>query len=253
MDIPCFIYNLLRRKQRKMDMEKSSVQPQVVIKVNNSYFAQDIFKIVETGERKALLVKTRDEEYVCPGEIHILYSPAGSMLVSKTNRPLKLECFPLESSPPSTPVKMNPVGVTYDLLTLFHFEEVTVLNRPGPIEIKNKYVGDDPRPELVFETPVPELSTPYQMEKLLVYAEASWNDVDYVKSQLPGYNLDPPLQCQLAENTPVCYLGFSFLNDQGEWEPLKDFELEFVNDWEEGEEGEEGDENTLDQLCYILY
>jgi hypothetical protein len=210
MDIPCFIYhNLLsiKEEQRKMDMEKSSVQPHVVIKV-----LEKGIDIVETEGQKRLFVRTgKDILMGNPGEIRAIEIDEidlGTIEVLEADKPLKLVYYPLQFSP-SVPVRIGPVGVSYNIARKLgspFFFEVTVLKRKGPIKVRDR----DGKVKLVYATPIPELSTPYEIRCHTIYTHPRCDDQIF---------------CYFPSLTPLCYFGFSFLNDQGEWEPLKSFKI----------------------------
>jgi hypothetical protein len=185
----------------------NNVQPHVVLQIAKK--DKDYIDIVEKKGRKTLLVKTGKFTYIRPREICAMGIQLHSLFVLFAEKPLKLECFRVPPSClQSALVKIKPVGIHYGIFDLTGGLPVTVLNRPGPIKVRD---GKATEVQLVNATPIPELSTPYVILcNETLYAEVRWEE------DFPGY---------LAPLTPVCCLGFSFLNDQGEWEPLMDFEV----------------------------
>jgi hypothetical protein len=227
-------------KKMYMNMKMSNVPPRVRIQVIKQDNDKDI-KVAETRGRKALLFRSLHDTAVDGREGFERIDLRGTIEVLKTNKLLKLECLPL---PPSKSAEflINPVGVAYDVEDLFYYKKksealTVVLNRPGPIEVKARYVDQ------VYETPVPKPGTPYVITGIAVYAEVSWEeewvnfdrskdwenellDDDDFEGTEPNLNRFSKVGYNyIDESTPVCYLGFSFLNDQGEWEPLMDFEV----------------------------
>jgi hypothetical protein len=231
-------------------MKKKSVPPHVVMKVPGW---KEPIDIVETEGRKKLLVRTDWKYYIDREGFQRIKIQMGFIQVREADKPLKLECSPL---PPSVPAEflMNPVGVTYYAYDFacrrFHREDIsctTVLMQPTPLQEKSEF---SEKTELVFETPVPK---PSQLYFIVIYAEIRvlkfrplWYAVEDLSPELARFfkenndifkgtkkilgkeekeekDKNAP---NLPFSAPVCYLGFSFLNDQGEWEPLNDFELE---------------------------
>jgi hypothetical protein len=206
MDIPCFIYNLSRRRNKRMkhfrdlNMEKSSVQPQVVVRVPKKFIDSDSFH-----------VRTARAAFFNPGEIRAIEIDLGTIEVLESDKPLMLGCnksfWKLGHSG-----RISLVGVTYRVQDhSVRTDEVTVLKRKGPIKVRD----GDGKVKLVYATPIPELSVPYKIDSIKVLCEAVW---DKENSKLP------PPPCYLAATLRASSLFFYFLNDEGEWEPFRDFE-----------------------------
>jgi hypothetical protein len=214
-------------------------------------------EVEEAEGRKALLVRTYKPVAFHSGEI-CAFGPNHGLDISdikvlETDRPLKLEVLPL---PPLEPafflnkiafflngiarIAINPVGVSYRVDDNDSFAKVTVLKKPGPIRSLKDPISmgslkdpiemgslKDSRTFLVFPTPtVTKPSAPYKITDIEVYTDVIW----VVNSDEDRINCDKllyywPIQCYLADNAPLFRLGFSFLNDKGEWEPLMDFEV----------------------------
>jgi hypothetical protein len=259
MKLTRFITKNMRNLPTQESM--SNEQPRVRIQVSKE--TKENIKIVETEGRKKLLVKSIQSKwgtYISPWEvIHVMYICTGPIQVREADKLLKLECFPLESPPSSESGEflMNPVGVSYIAydyachargLNRRGISRTTVLMQPGLL--LEKCYANYERLKKASPNQMKKPSVPYQIDAIEVYAEVSVqsqllfegteDDIIEVTEEtfLEGF-FDSDSDSEEEEEdvnapyfpplTPLCYFGFSFLNDQGEWEPLMDFDVEVVS------------------------
>jgi hypothetical protein len=178
-----------------------------------------VCRVVEKSGRCRLLVQIDKGFFIKPGEVISIEMGEISIEVPETDRPLKLDFF---SAPTGFPARIVPTEICYRLVkNNFRTGWYTGLLSPGPALEKGDQTG-----EAVSEfemPPPPKKGDRYAIEISTLYVFSDWNEGYNRLEWLPGYSPNIAPFCYFTKNWDVLDLGFSFLNDKGEWEPFRDF------------------------------